>query len=78
MRSADAGTMDAARRARRDELMRDEVTMSRRDAELRRKDEVRNQIEAHVLELRAARHSDHGSLLPSTEEFASFLDGTDD
>ena len=44
-----------------------------------KKDEIRNQIEAHVLELRSARHSsEHSSLLPTSDEFTDFLDGTDD
>jgi len=74
----DAETMDADRHARRTELLENETAMSRRDVELLRKDEFRNQIEAHVLELRSARHSKHGSLLPSSEEFSSYLDGVDD
>ena len=74
----DAEMMDVERQARRTELLEDETAMSRRDVELLRKDEFRNQIEAHILELRSARHSKHGSLLPSLEEFSSYLDGVDD
>ncbi len=53
--------------------------MFKRDAQLcQKKNEIRNQIDDHVLELHLARHSKHGSLLPSLEEFASYLDGVDD
>lgn len=69
---------DADREALRAQLLESELAMSQRDVELMQKDEFRNQIEAHILELRSAKHSKHGSLLPSTEEFTSFLDGTDD
>eukprot|EP00578_Thalassiosira_sp_NH16_P020580 CAMPEP_0181097932 /NCGR_PEP_ID=MMETSP1071-20121207/11839_1 /TAXON_ID=35127 /ORGANISM="Thalassiosira sp., Strain NH16" /LENGTH=777 /DNA_ID=CAMNT_0023180459 /DNA_START=18 /DNA_END=2354 /DNA_ORIENTATION=- len=74
----DAEMMDAAREARRSELLKAETAMSLQDVQLLRKDEIRNQIEAHILELRSARHSKHGSLLPSSDEFTSFLDTTDD
>mmetsp|Transcript_28544 Transcript_28544/g.60504 ORF Transcript_28544/g.60504 Transcript_28544/m.60504 type:complete len:748 (+) Transcript_28544:113-2356(+) len=76
--AADVEMMDAERQAGREKLLESELAMSRRDVELRRKDEIRNRIEAHVLELRSARHSKHGSLLPSSDEFASYLDSVDD
>ncbi|KAL7531674.1 hypothetical protein ACHAXR_005200 [Thalassiosira sp. AJA248-18] len=70
--------LDANRAAHRAQLLEMEMAMSQLDVQLMQKDEIRNQIEAHILELRSARHSKHGSLLPSTEEFTSYLDGTDD
>ncbi|KAL7450154.1 hypothetical protein ACHAWC_002127, partial [Mediolabrus comicus] len=63
---------------RRAQLLEKELAMTSRDVELLRKDEIRNQIEAHILELRSARHSSHGSLLPSSDEFTSHLDDNDD
>ncbi|KAL3804156.1 hypothetical protein HJC23_013675 [Cyclotella cryptica] len=67
------------RQARREALLHNEMLMSKRDEELVKKDEIRNQIEAHILELRSARHSSvHSSLLPTSDEFTNFLDGTDD
>ena len=53
--------------------------MANKDAEMVKKDEIRNQIDAHIPELRSARHSsEHSSLLPTSDEFTDFLDGTDD
>ncbi len=67
------------RQAQREALRNDEMLMAKRDTELVKKDEIRNQIEAHILELRSARHSsEHSSLLPTSDEFTNFLDGTDD
>ncbi|EED87358.1 heat shock protein-like protein [Thalassiosira pseudonana CCMP1335] len=68
------------RKARRQQLLENESAMAQRDVLLLRKDEIRNQIEAHILELRSARHSSkHSSLLPTSEEFTiQLLDGTDD
>uniref|UniRef100_A0A7S2Q280 Uncharacterized protein n=1 Tax=Skeletonema marinoi TaxID=267567 RepID=A0A7S2Q280_9STRA len=68
----------AEHEARRAQLLEEEMAMMERDVQMVRKDEIRNQIESHVLELRSARHSTHGSLLPSSDEFASYLDGNDD
>lgn len=64
--------------ASREELLERETALSQRDVQLLRKDELRNHIEAHILELRSARHSKHGALLPTTDEFAALLDGTDE
>ena len=74
----DTEMMDAEREARRSQLLKAEMAMCERDVQLLRKDELRNHIEAYILELRSARHEKHGSLLPTSEEFTSFLDGTDD
>ena len=68
----------AEHEARRAQLLEEEMAMMERDVQMVRKDEIRNQIESHILELRSARHSTHGSLLPSSDEFASYLDGNDD
>lgn len=72
--------VDEERKARRQQLFENESAMAQRDVLLLRKDEIRNQIEAHILELRSARHSSkHSSLLPTSEEFTiQLLDGTDD
>jgi len=74
----DSQMMDVERNANRAQLLEKEVALSQRDVQLLRKDELRNQIEAHILELRSARHSKHGSLLPTSDEFTSYLDDTDD
>jgi hypothetical protein len=66
------------RKALRESLRNNEVIMAEKDAELVKKDELKNQIESHILELRSARHGKHGSLLPDSEEFTAYLDGTDD
>ncbi|KAL9179094.1 hypothetical protein ACHAXT_000136 [Thalassiosira profunda] len=76
--SEEDDAMDAARIERRAKLREAEAALSERDARLIAKDECRNKIEAHILELRSARHSTHGDLLPTSDEFTSFLDGTDD
>eukprot|EP01082_Thalassiosira_pseudonana_P005183 g4728.t1 g4728 contig16:169977-171020(+) len=75
-----ADIVDEERKARRQQLLENESAMAQRDVLLLRKDEIRNQIEAHILELRSARHSSkHSSLLPTSEEFTiQLLDGTDD
>eukprot|EP00985_Skeletonema_marinoi_P004645 scaffold2014_cov155-Skeletonema_marinoi.AAC.1 len=70
--------VDAEHEERRAQLLEDEMAMMERDVQMVRKDEIRNQIESHILELRSARHSTHGSLLPSSDEFASYLDDNDD
>ena len=70
---------DAERAVQRAKLLQDEIEMEQRDVQLLRKDEIRNQIEAHILELRSAKHSSpHSSLLPDSDEFNAHLDGTDD
>ena len=68
----------ADRDARRAKLLEDEIAMSQLDVQYLKKDEIRNQIEAHILELRSAKHSKHGSLLPTSDEFNTLLDSTDD
>lgn len=75
---SDTEMIDAEHDARRAKLLEMEAAMTQQDAQLLQKDEIRNKIEAHILELRSARHSKHGDLLPSSEEFTSYLDGTDD
>jgi len=75
----DVEMIDAERQARRTELLERETALSLRDVELLRKDDFRNRIESRILELRSAsRSSKHGSLLPSSEEFMTYLDGVDD
>ncbi|KAL7469634.1 hypothetical protein ACHAXS_009915 [Conticribra weissflogii] len=77
--SVEVQTIDAEREEKRTKLLDNEVAMVEKDEQLRRKDEIRNQIESHILELRSARLSSaHSSLLPKTDDFHSFLDGTDD
>ncbi|KAL7426935.1 hypothetical protein ACHAXM_000650, partial [Skeletonema potamos] len=75
--SAPNAEITAEHEERRAQLLQKELVMVNRDVQMVRKDEIRNQIEAHILELRSARHSTHGSLLPSSEEFASYLDDND-
>ena len=75
--SDNCGIIDEEREGRRARLLTDEVALSARDDELARKDDIRNRIEARVLELRSARHSEHGSLLPQGDDFGSYLDDTD-
>ena len=70
--------MDPERVNERSRLLANEVDMAQRDTQLVRKDEIRNQIESHILELRSAKHSPHASLLPTSDDFTSYLDGTDD
>jgi len=70
--------MDDDRKALRDELLKDELAMSQQDSQYMKADELRNKIEANILELRSARHSKHGALLPTSDDFTAFLDGTDD
>jgi tetratricopeptide (TPR) repeat protein len=72
--------MDATRVARREQLRELENVMAAQDGQYQRKAEIKNCIEAHILELRSARHdSKFGSLLPSSnKEFTSHLDETDD
>ena len=51
--------------------------MRDRDAWMMQRAETRNAIEARILELCSARGGRHGGLLPSTDNFAAYLDGTD-
>mmetsp|Transcript_30563 Transcript_30563/g.69030 ORF Transcript_30563/g.69030 Transcript_30563/m.69030 type:complete len:724 (-) Transcript_30563:29-2200(-) len=69
--------IDDDREKRRAKLLVDELALLAKDDELTRKDDIRNRIEARVLELRSARHSDHGSLLPQGDDFGAYLDETD-
>lgn len=71
-------TTEQEQEKKRAQLLKDEMAMMERDVQMVRKDEIRNQIESHILELRSARHSTHGSLLPTSDEFASYLDDNDD
>ena len=66
------------RQEQRETLLNDETLIAERDTMLIQKDEVKNQIEAHILELRSARHSKYSTLLPTSEEFTTYLDSTDD
>lgn len=77
----DMKMMDATRVAHREQLRELENIMAAQDSQYQRKAEIKNCIEAHILELRSARHdSKFGSLLPtsSSKEFTSHLDETDD
>ncbi|KAL3771140.1 hypothetical protein ACHAW5_009924 [Stephanodiscus triporus] len=69
---------DDDRASRRSRLREAEDGMRARDARMLRRAELRNGIEARVLELRSARDGRHGDLLPKTDEFARYLDETDD
>ena len=69
--------INADREKRRAKLLEGELALLAKDDELTRKDEIRNRIEARVLELRSARHSEHGSLLPQGDDFGAYLDETD-
>mmetsp|Transcript_19102 Transcript_19102/g.29877 ORF Transcript_19102/g.29877 Transcript_19102/m.29877 type:complete len:376 (-) Transcript_19102:460-1587(-) len=71
-------TATSEQEEKRAQLLKNEMAMVERDVQMVRKDEIRNQIESHILELRSARHSTHGSLLPSSDEFASYLNDNDD
>ena len=71
--------MDDDRKSLREELLKDELAMSQQDSQYMKADELRNKIEALILELRSARHnSKHGTLLPTSDDFTAFLEGTDD
>jgi len=71
--------IDDDRKALREDLLKDELEMSQQDSQYMKADELRNKIEALILELRsAARHSKHGALLPTSDDFTAFLEGTDD
>ncbi len=68
---------DNDRASRRSRLQEAEWAMHDRDAWMMRRAKTRNAIEARILELRSERGSCHGGLLPSTDEFAVYLDGMD-
>lgn len=77
----DVNMLDATRVAQREQLRQLEHDMAAQDRQYQLKAEIKNFIEAHILELRSARHDTKlGSLLPSSsnEEFTSHLDDTDD
>jgi len=79
LRQETDNNMDDDRKALREELLKDELEMSQQDTQYMKADELRNKIEALILELRsAARHDKHGSLMPTSDDFTTFLDGTDD
>jgi hypothetical protein len=78
--SADDSLMQFSveRQEQRKTLQTNEMAMADKDREISAKDGLKNQIESLILELRSARHSKHGSLLPTSEDFTTLLDGTDD
>jgi molecular chaperone DnaK (HSP70) len=57
---------------KRTKMREAEQTMATLDQDMQVRADTMNKIEAHVLEMRSARHGKHGSLLPSTLE--AFLD----
>lgn len=61
---------------RGEKLLQDEKIMAVRDEEIGAIADLRNKIEAHILEMRSAKHSKHGKLLP--ESIDSYLDQLDD
>ena len=61
----------------RSRLREAEWAMRDRDARMMRRAKTRNAIEARILELRSARGSRHGGLLPSMDKFTAYLDGAD-
>ena len=63
--------------SRRSSLLKAEWAMRDRDAQMIRRAKTCNAIEARILESRLARGGRHGGLLPSTDEFATYLDGAD-
>jgi tetratricopeptide (TPR) repeat protein len=67
---------DPVRLERRNRLRAAEIEMANLDDAMAKRSEARNQLEAHVLELRSARHSKHGSLLPN--DLDPFLTEVDD
>ena len=70
---------DEAMVARRVELRTQEEAMAALDQDESIKAELRNQIEAKVLQLRSAKHdSQHSSLLPADNSLDSFLEELDD
>ena len=52
----DDNNMDDDRKSLREELLKDELAMSQQDSQYMIADELRNKIEALILELRSARH----------------------
>lgn len=57
-------------------LRQKEETMALADEALRQKSAILNQIEAHILGLRSAKHEKHGNLLP--DDLFTFLDASED
>ena len=60
----------------RAKLFEAEQAMAILDEEMHLRDDARNKIEAHVLEMRSGKHGKHGALLPSNLD--SYLDELDD
>jgi len=75
--SQETDSIDDDRKELRDELLKDELAMSQQDTLYMKADELRNKIEALILNLRSARHRKHGTLLPTSDDFSAFLEGTD-
>lgn len=69
---------DEDHEARRSKLREAEDAMRERDVQMLLRAELRNGIEARVLELRSARSGRNGDLLPKTDEFTKYLDDTDE
>ena len=63
---------------RRQQLLKDEQRMAALDADLHAKADLKNQLEAHILELRSAKHGKFGSLLPPADTMDPYLDGLED
>ena len=63
---------------RREQLFKDEQRMAALDADLHAKADLKNQLEAHILELRSAKHGKFGSSLPPADTLDSYLDGLED
>ena len=68
---------DNNRASRRSRLREAEWAMRDQDVQMMRRAETRKAIEARILKLRSESGSHHCGLLPSTDEFAAYLDGMD-
>ena len=72
----DMVSMRAEETDERKQLMEAEQEMASRDQDMQLKADTLNKIESHVLEMRSAKHSKHGSLLP-TSDLDTHLDELD-
>jgi len=62
----------------RQQLFHEEERMAAVDEEIARKGEIRNKMEAHVLEMRSAKYGKHASLLPDGTVLDEHLQEVDD
>ena len=71
--SQDQGASDSEVRAK---LFEAEQAMATLDEDMNLRADARNKIESHILEMRSAKHGNHGALLPP--KLDSYLDELDD